>query len=76
MPNGKRYPIQFKDDREWLHNTVFQTTREGKLDRRCKYCRSQPTWPNNPELQARYGATERYENPPTNLNDRMLNYDD
>lgn len=44
-------PVQFKDDADWLAHTYFAMTKTGKLSRRSKYCHSNPTWPNNPELR-------------------------
>lgn len=51
-PAGGAYPVQFKDDADWLANTEFAVTKTGKL-RRAKGvdCYSRPTWPNNPELR-------------------------
>lgn len=49
--DGKPYPMQFASDREWLENTRFAVRRDGRLDRRVKYCHSNPTWPENPELR-------------------------
>lgn len=51
MPNGNAYPVQFANDSDWLANTVFAVTKSGKLDGRSIYCRSYPTWPENPELR-------------------------
>ena len=48
---GKSYPLQFKDDSDWLSNTYFEVTKAGNLDKRTAYCESHPTWPNNPELR-------------------------
>jgi hypothetical protein len=45
------YPVQFKDDSEWLSNTKFAVKRDGRLDTRVKCCVSTPTWPFNPELR-------------------------
>jgi hypothetical protein len=39
------YKPQFRDDKEWLINTVFTVNKNGRLDKRAKYCRSTPTWP-------------------------------
>lgn len=50
--NGKPYPLQFRNDQEWLANTEFAVTTAGRLDHRAHACRSNPTWPNNPELRA------------------------
>jgi hypothetical protein len=47
-PDGTTYPVQFKDDADWLANTVFRVTLRGKLHHECQ---SYPTWPNNPELR-------------------------
>lgn len=47
-PDGTAYPVQFKDDADWLKNTVFLVTRHGGL---ADNCMSFPTWPNNPELR-------------------------
>jgi hypothetical protein len=51
QPNGKPYPLQFKDDADWLANTYFRITRDLKLDRKAYTCCSFPTWPENPELK-------------------------
>lgn len=48
--DGKPYPLQFKDDSEWLEHTRFQTRKNGTLVN-CDECQSHPTWPNNPELR-------------------------
>lgn len=45
-PDGSRYPVQFRDDADWLANTRFAVTRAGRLDKRARFCRSFPTWPN------------------------------
>jgi hypothetical protein len=52
MPNGNAYPVQFASDAEWLANTDFTLTKGGKFSARDRYCRSTPTWPNNPELRS------------------------
>lgn len=49
--DGKPYPLQFKDDADWLENTEFTTKKNGRLDGRARECYSRPTWPNNPELR-------------------------
>jgi hypothetical protein len=49
--DGKPYPLQFKDDKEWLANTEFPVTKDGKISNRHRFCRSNPTWPDNPELR-------------------------
>jgi hypothetical protein len=49
--DGKPYPVQFKDDGDWLANTLFTVKENGRLDRRVSECQSYPTWPNNPELR-------------------------
>jgi len=48
---GNPYPLQFKDDADWLANTLFATTKNGRLDKRNNACFSAPTWPENPELR-------------------------
>lgn len=48
--DGKPYPLQFKDDADWLAHTIFRTNRDGSLHARAS-CESSPTWPNNPELR-------------------------
>ncbi len=40
------YPLQFKDDKDWLANTLFHVNRSGHLDKRYSTCESSPTWPN------------------------------
>ncbi len=37
-------PLQFRDDAEWLANTLFWVTRKGQLAKRAS-CESHPTWP-------------------------------
>jgi len=41
----KGYPLQFNSDQEWLKNTRFAVKKNGRLDRRFKFCESCPTWP-------------------------------
>ncbi len=36
---------QFKDDQDWLENTIFHVTKQNRLDRRFYTCESTPTWP-------------------------------
>jgi len=43
--DGRPYPVQFASDADWLANTTFVIRQNGRLDRRCKYCESTPTWP-------------------------------
>lgn len=45
------YPLQFINDADWLAHTSFRVTTKGRLDSRCRFCQSSPTWPNNPELR-------------------------
>lgn len=49
--DGKPYPLQFKDDSDWLAHTYFEVTVKGEISKRNNYCESNPTWPNNPELR-------------------------
>lgn len=51
----KEIPLHFASDKEWLEHTEFAVRGDGglSLDRRFQYCRSNPTWPNNPELRKR-----------------------
>lgn len=49
--DGKPYPLQFKDDADWLAHTRFPVTKAGEVDQRAGYCESTPTWPDNPELR-------------------------
>ena len=51
-PDGTAYPLQFKDDADWLANTFFAINRDGSLSAKQHFCSSSPTWPNNPELRA------------------------
>lgn len=44
-------PLHFKNDKEWLENTHFAVTKKGDLHKGTKYCNSNPTFPNNPELR-------------------------
>lgn len=43
---GRFYPLQFRDDHDWLCNTTFKVTKSGRLDMRARFCESSPTWPN------------------------------
>jgi hypothetical protein len=45
-PCGRPYPVQFRDDSDWLANTEFPVTKAGALAKRPAHCRSAPTWPN------------------------------
>lgn len=45
-PDGSAYPVQFRDDQDWLANTFFEITAKGELSRRTRHCESHPTWPN------------------------------
>ena len=51
--HGKKhvYPVQFRDDREWLEHTYFEVTKAGNLSEKEECCESHPTWPYNPELR-------------------------
>lgn len=56
MPDGKEYPLQFKDDNDWLENTLFAANKDGSLNKRVKHCQSSATWPNNPELRGKFAG--------------------
>jgi hypothetical protein len=49
--DGKPYPVHHASDKEWLHNSEFAVTKKGSLSARHNYCKSNPTWPDNPELR-------------------------
>lgn len=49
--DGQPYPLQFRDDADWLANTEFPITKAGQLAKQPGDCFSRPTWPNNPELR-------------------------
>jgi hypothetical protein len=53
MPDGQAYPVQFKDDLDWLAHSYFAIRKNGRLNMLVKHCESYPTWPNNPELRLR-----------------------
>lgn len=55
MPNGRPYALQFDSDEDWLAHTRFAVRADGRLDRRARYCKSSPTWPDNPELRTEAG---------------------
>lgn len=40
---GRRYPVLFRDDREWLAHTRFKVRANGRLDQRARHCWSSPT---------------------------------
>ena len=44
-PGGKPYRVQFASDSDWLQHTRFAVTQAGQLDKRARWCRSTPTWP-------------------------------
>ena len=46
--DGRPYPVQFKDDADWLNGTLFHITDAGKLHKRSG-CQSSPTWPDGRE---------------------------
>jgi hypothetical protein len=48
---GKDCPPQFASDMDWLRHTKFAVTMSGRLDRRVRECREEPTWPTRPELR-------------------------
>ena len=46
------YPVQFKDDQDWLEHTYFELVKDGsRFNNRKRFCESYPTWPFNPELR-------------------------
>jgi len=45
MPGGGTYPVQFRDDQDWLRNTEFAVKKDGSLDMRARHSVSHPTWP-------------------------------
>jgi hypothetical protein len=52
----KYLKVQFASDADWLANTRFHVTKDGKLSRRHSHCVSSPTWPDNPELRRTVAA--------------------
>lgn len=45
-PNGKYYAPQYRDDKEWLANTWFTVTDDGKLSQSVLVCESKDaSWP-------------------------------
>lgn len=50
-PDGTAYPVQFDSDGDWLSHTRFAVTQAGDFEDRARYCQSNPTWPDNPELR-------------------------
>jgi hypothetical protein len=59
-PDGSACPVQFKDDADWLKNTVFRVSPRGGL---AGDCTSFPTWPNNPELRNKHNYAFQETNP-------------
>jgi hypothetical protein len=45
MDDGTPYPLQFKDDADWLAHTLFCVNKDGTLNGPARYCESSPTWP-------------------------------
>lgn len=50
---GQLYPVQFKDDLDWLAHSYFAVRRDGRLDERVKHCESHPTWPFGKEIKSK-----------------------
>jgi hypothetical protein len=48
LPGHNSCPIQFANDQDWLANTYFRTNKDGRLNRKARYCESHPTWPEGP----------------------------
>jgi len=48
---NRPYACQFASDLDWLAHTRFAVLKNGRLNRRARYCESSPTWPYNPELR-------------------------
>lgn len=40
------YPVQFKDDNDWLAHTFFAVRKDGSWNPRVSTCEAHPTWPN------------------------------
>ena len=49
--HGKKYPVQFDSDADWLAHTLFNVNADNTLNERFDFCESYPTWPDNPELR-------------------------
>lgn len=50
--NLTSYPVQFRDDQDWLEHTYFELVKDDSLfNTRNRFCESHPTWPFNPELR-------------------------
>lgn len=48
------YPVQFRDDADWLAHTYFTLVKDGtRFSKKKRFCESYPTWPDNPELRIR-----------------------
>jgi len=47
---GLVYPVQFKDDAEFLNRTSFKTTKDGGHSK-SKACESKRTWPNGKKVR-------------------------
>lgn len=55
MPNGRYYAPQYRTDAEWLANTEFAVTREGRLAANHRYCQSRnQSWPLGQTLDRPY----------------------
>ena len=53
-PDGLAYPVQFASDEEWLDNTDFPINKDGTFCARPSSCRSNPTWPDSPDLRGKW----------------------
>lgn len=49
------YPLQFRDDADWLANSEFRVTAKGKLHNGARFCESHQTWPNGKDFILRKG---------------------
>lgn len=52
------YPVQFRDDADWLAHTLFSVNKDGSLTRNARYCESSPTFPFGHEVKVRPPVTE------------------
>ncbi len=50
--DGTFYPVQFKNDEDWLRHTMVAATLSGDLDPRNRSVASTPTWPNGDVIRS------------------------
>jgi hypothetical protein len=51
--SGQVYPVQFRDDNDWLAHTLFWVKEDNTLGTKNVDCESTPTWPHGDKMTKR-----------------------